>query len=229
MKLTTTFRLLRKASASPACYELLQKSLPREEYTDDTPINLLTILETNGLDDAIWALSATAENCEKVARLMAADFAEQVLPLWQKYSQDKRPELAIKAARDFAHGLITILELAAARAAVWAAAAAADALVAAPVARDALNAARASARASAPVARAAWAAARASWAARDAARDALDAADDADAALDDALDDADDAPDAALAAAAAWAAWAARAAARDKQREIFVRYLQEGD
>ena len=37
----------------------------------------------------------------KIARLMAADFAEQVIPIWKKYSQDKRPELAIKAARDF--------------------------------------------------------------------------------------------------------------------------------
>jgi len=93
-----------------------------KDVKDDEPINLLTILETNGFDDALWALCATAENCDKVARLMAADFAEQVIPIWKKYSQDKRPELAIKAARDFAEGRITRHELTAAGAAAWAAA-----------------------------------------------------------------------------------------------------------
>ena len=101
MQLTTTFKLLRKALACSPRYEFLRKALSREKYGDDTPINLLTILETNGLDDALWALCATAENCDKIARLMAADFAEQALPIWQKYSQDKRPDMAIKAARDF--------------------------------------------------------------------------------------------------------------------------------
>jgi len=157
MKLTTTFRLLRKALACTPRYEFLRKALSREEYGDDTSINLLTILDTNGLDDALWALSATAENCDKVARLMAADLAEQVLPIWQKYSRDKRPELAIKAARDFANNLITSEERDAAGAAAWAAAR--DAAWAA--ARDAARAA-------------AWAAARA--AARDAAWDAAWAA-----------------------------------------------------
>ena len=125
MTFTTTFRRLRKAGACTSRYELLRKALSREQYGDDTPINLLTILSINGLDDALWALSATAENCDKIARLMAADFAEQALPIWQKYSGDKRPELAIKAARDFAHGRIDRNQLEAAawaaRAAAWAA------------------------------------------------------------------------------------------------------------
>ena len=120
MNLTTTFNLLRKAGACTSRYKFLRESL--KGVKDDEPINLLTILEINGLDDALWALCATAENCDKVARLMAADFAEQVLPIWQKYSTDKRPELAIKAARDYAHGRITRKELAAAHAAAHAAA-----------------------------------------------------------------------------------------------------------
>ena len=129
MKLTTTFALLRKASACKSRYEFLRKALSREEYGDDTPINILTVLEINGLDDTLWAMVATAENCDKVARLMAADFAEQVLPIWRKYSDDKRPELAIKAARDYVNGRINSDELAAAgdaardaRDAAWAAA-----------------------------------------------------------------------------------------------------------
>ena len=127
MTLTTTFRRLRSARACTERYKFLRAAL--KDVKDTEPINLLTILETNGLDDALWALSATAENCEMVARLMSADFAEEVLPLWQKYSQDKRPELAIKAARDFAHGRISVKERDAARAAAgdaaWAAAGAA--------------------------------------------------------------------------------------------------------
>ena len=121
MKLTTTFALLRKASACKSRYEFLRKALSREEYGDDTPINILTVLEINGLDDTLWAMRATAENCDKVARLMAADFAEQVLPIWRKYSDDKRPELAIKAARDYVNGRINSDELAAAGDAAWAA------------------------------------------------------------------------------------------------------------
>jgi hypothetical protein len=163
MTLTTTFRRLRSARACTERYKFLRAAL--KDVKDTEPINLLTILETNGLDDALWALSATAENCEMVARLMSADFAEEVLPLWQKYSQDKRPELAIKAARDFAHGRISVKE----RDAAWAAVRAAAWAAAGDAAGDA---AWAAARA------AAWeaAGAAAGTAARDAARAAAGAA-----------------------------------------------------
>src|SRR5208337_8051 len=90
------------------------------------------------------------ENCDKIARLIAADFAEEVLPIWHKhYPSDTGPAAAIKAARDFAHGTITQEQLAAARDAAW-------------DARDA-----------------AWDAGDAAWDARDAAWDAGDAAWDA--------------------------------------------------
>ena len=118
MKLTTTLKLLHKAGACVSGYRTLIEGLGNN-YPQEKPINLLTILDINGLDDALWALCATAENCDTVARLMAADFAEQVLPIWEKYSSDKRPELAIKAARDFTNGKITRGQLAAARAAAW--------------------------------------------------------------------------------------------------------------
>jgi hypothetical protein len=198
MKLTTTLDLLHKAGACTSGYKTLITALGAE-YPDEKPIDLLTILDTNGLDDALWALCATAENCDMVARLIAADFAEQVLPIWQKYSKDDRPALAIQAARDFAHGRIYRQEMAAARAA------AGDA---------AWDAARDAAR------DAAWDAAGA--AARDAAWDAAGAA-----ARDAARAAAWDAAGAA-AGAAAWAAAgaAAGAAARARQREIFISYLQ---
>ena len=167
MTLTTTFKRLRSAGACETRYKFLRAALMGVKDTE--PINLLTILETNGLDDALWALSATAENCDKVARLMAADFAEEVLPIWKKYSKDKRPELAIKAARDFANGLITNEE----RDAAWDAARAAAGDAGWDAAWDAARAAAgAAARAAAGAAAgdAAWAAA---W---DAARAAAGAA-----------------------------------------------------
>jgi hypothetical protein len=75
---------------------------------------------------------------------MAADFAEQALPIWQAYApNDNRPELAIKAARDYAHGRITRKELDAARDAAKAARDAGDAGDAWDAARDAAWAAEA--------------------------------------------------------------------------------------
>ena len=119
--LTTTFALLRAAHACPPRYRFLREAL---KYCEDhTPINVLTILDTNGIDDALWALCATAQDCEKVARLMAADFAELALAEWLKhYPDDDRPRLAIQAARDFANGVITAEQRSAAESAARSAA-----------------------------------------------------------------------------------------------------------
>ena len=60
---------------------------------------------------------------EQEQRLIAADFAEHVLPLFEaNYPDDDRPRKAIEAARAFLRGQITIEQLDAARAAAWAAA-----------------------------------------------------------------------------------------------------------
>ena len=151
MTLTTTLDLLHKAYACTSRYKVLCAALGTD-YPHDKPIDLLTILGSNGLDDALWAMCATEQDCEKIARLMAADFAEQVLPIWTKYSQDTRPELAIKAARDFANGLINREQLAAAWDAAW------------DAARDAAWAAVGAAAGAAAWA-AAWNARAAAWAA----------------------------------------------------------------
>jgi hypothetical protein len=211
VRLTTTLNLLKKAGACRERYAHLVKALGGTSVDHNAPINLLTILELNGTEDCLWALCATEQNCDQVARLMAADFAEAVLPIFEReLPNDMRPRQAIQAARDFAVGRIG----AAARDAAWDAAWAA--------ARDA---ARAAAR------DAAWAAARdaawdAAWAAaRDAARAAA-----RDAAWAAARDAAWDAARAAAGDAAWDAAWdAARAAAGDAARaaqsEIIKRYL----
>jgi hypothetical protein len=153
--LVTSLYRLRKHNACSARYaHLVDKLGP--EWGDKDEINLLDILKHNGTADCLWALCATVKHPEgdKVIRLMAADFAEAVLSIFEKkYPEDDRPRKAIKAARDFANGKITTEERAAVGDAAWAAVG------------DAAGAA-------------AWAAARAAaWdAAWDAARDAAWAA-----------------------------------------------------
>jgi hypothetical protein len=91
MKLTTTFDRLKKAGVCEDGYKKLAKSLGGvTKYGLNTPINLLHILESNGVDDCLWALRATVEECEIISRLMAADFAESVLPIFEKERPDDK-------------------------------------------------------------------------------------------------------------------------------------------
>ena len=130
-RLTTTFNRLRDAGACTDGYRKLAKYLGGvDNYGADTPINLLTILESNGLEDTIWCLRATEQNSDKVARLFAADCAEEVLPLFLAvHPDDDRPRLAIEAARAYTRGETGSTAGAAAgdaaRAAAWVAARAA--------------------------------------------------------------------------------------------------------
>ena len=71
-------------------------------------------------------MSTIDDLTEQEQRLIAADFAERVLPLFEAdYPDDDRPRKAIDAARAYARGEITKKELDAAGAAAWAAAGAA--------------------------------------------------------------------------------------------------------
>lgn len=119
--LHTTLNRLREAGACTERYQHLLRALGGPSFHHEEPINLLTILEHNGVEDCLWALCATAENCDQVARLMACDFAEAVLPIFERdYPDDRRPRVAIETARRFARAECTADELAAARTAAWA-------------------------------------------------------------------------------------------------------------
>ena len=124
MILTTTLYRLRKCHACKDRYaHLVDKLGPK--WGDQDKINLLDILKHNGIDDCLWAFRAVVEHPEgdQVMRLMAADFAEAVLPIFEKeYPEDDRPRKIIQAARDFANGKITDQEGDAAWAAAQAAA-----------------------------------------------------------------------------------------------------------
>ena len=125
---------------------------------DDDPLDLLTILDSNGLDDTLWCFRAV-EGYDKEIRLYAVWCARQV----QHLMKDPRSIDAIDVAERFANGTASNEELAAAMAAAWDAA-----MAAAGHARDAARVAAGAA------ARDAWAAA---WdAAMAAARVAEDAA-----------------------------------------------------
>ena len=157
---------------------------------DDEPLPILTILESNGLDDALWALRAVKGHDREI-RLYAVWCARQV----QHLMKDKRSLDALDVSEKFANGTAHEGELTAAGAAAWAAA---------DAAYDA----------------ACDAACDAAWAAADAARTAAcDAAcDAARAAAYDAACDAAWAAAWAAARAAAWAA--ACAAQRQKLIEM---------
>jgi hypothetical protein len=137
-----------------------------EGFDPEAPITITQILDSNGLDDALWCLKAV-QGYEREKRLYAVKQARKV----QHLNTDPRVEAALKAAEDFANGLIGITALAAAlaaagaaaRAAAGAAAGAAAWAAAWDAAGDAAGAAaRAAALAAAGAAAraAAWAAAR---------------------------------------------------------------------
>jgi hypothetical protein len=158
--MTTT---LNKIKAHSPCEDGWAKLLLflNKTQADDEPLSIATIIESNGIKDAVWALRAV-EGKDKEIRLFAADCAESVLHIYEnKYPNDDRPRKTIQAARDYANGVIGKYELDAA----WAAESAAWAACAAWDAWDA--------------AWAAWAAGAAAWAAWDAAGAARDAAGDA--------------------------------------------------
>ena len=150
MKLTTTLARIRKCSPCANGWQTLLKHLGKTE-ADDAEINLLTILESNGVQDMLWSLRATVEDSKRVASQLAIEFAEQALPIFEKrYPNDARPRNAIQAAKDYLAGKITLNQLRQSRAAAddadaAAAAAAAYAYAAADAAAYAYAAAAAAA------------------------------------------------------------------------------------
>ncbi len=125
--ITTTLNAIRKHSPCEDGWEKLLKHLGKTK-ADNNPLKFSTIIESNGLDDALWCLCSICPEYDKEVRLYAADCAERILYSYEaKYPDDKRPRLAIEAARQYARGKITADARAAAGAAAWAAWAARDA------------------------------------------------------------------------------------------------------
>lgn len=99
-KLTTTLNRIRAHSPCSKGYATLLRYLGKTE-ADDEPIDLLTVLESNGVLDCLWCLRATVEDPREVAITLAIEFAESVLPLFERERpDDDRPRKAIEAARN---------------------------------------------------------------------------------------------------------------------------------
>ena len=173
MTFKLTLKQLRDADACIEGYNKLVCHLSGKEFDAEKEthirfahkesISILTILESNGIDDALWALRCL-ENHDRDLRLFAVWCARKV----EHLSHDERVKNCNDVAEKFANKKSTNEELEAAWAAAWAAARAA--------AGEASAAARAAAGAAAWAAAeaAAWAAARAAagaaaWAAAGAA------------------------------------------------------------
>ena len=167
--LHTTFRKARKAKACIASYKKIAKALGGiGKYGRDTPIPLDKILEVCGLQDALWSLRIVLEPADREIRLLACDYTERVLPLFEKeFPEDRRPRRAIEVTRLFADGQATKDELGAAAKAAKAAVAAAEtaAWAAAETAKATWTANVAVWTAADVAAEAAWAAKAAAWAA----------------------------------------------------------------
>lgn len=107
----TTLNKIRAHAPCSDGWKKLLKHLGKTE-ADDEPLNIKTILESNGVDDAIWCLRAV-EGKDKEIRLYAVWCARQV----QHLMTDQRSIDALDVAERFANGLASEEEFRAAMAA----------------------------------------------------------------------------------------------------------------
>ena len=111
--LETTLKKLRKYEACEDRYVYLTATLG-DEYGDDTPLSVSRILDTNGVSDALWALRACdmSQKDENAVYLLACDYAEHVLPIFEnRYPGNHHPRAAIEARRAWVREEISDKEL----------------------------------------------------------------------------------------------------------------------
>ena len=111
---------LNEIRAHAPCKEGWEKLLAHlgKTKSDDEPLPLLTVLESNGLDDALWCLRAAS--LDRLSRHYQAWCAEQVLHIFEKERPTDtrvRDQIAMLRNDD-----ASASDRAAARAAAWAAA-----------------------------------------------------------------------------------------------------------
>ena len=122
MKFEVTLKDLRQASACYSGYNKVVRSIQGVPFTEEDeeresyihhahkePVPIISILETNGLDDAIWALRCV-KNADRDIRLFGVWCARQV----QHLMEDQRSCDALDVAERFANGKASAEALAAA-------------------------------------------------------------------------------------------------------------------
>lgn len=105
----TTLNKIRKYEPCKSGWEKLLTYLGKTK-SDDEPLSIATIIDSNGLDDAIWCLRAV-EGYDKEIRLFAVWCARQV----QHLMTDQRSLDALDVAERYANDQATNDELAAIR------------------------------------------------------------------------------------------------------------------
>jgi hypothetical protein len=115
----TTLNLIKEKDPCPDGWTKLLKGLGKTQ-ADDEPLTITKIIETNGIEDAIWALRAV-DGYDREKRLFACWCCDQIAHL----ITDERSKNAVTVARKFANGEASREELAAAWDAASAAASAA--------------------------------------------------------------------------------------------------------
>jgi hypothetical protein len=110
------YTTLNKIRAQGPCADGWAKLLRHlgKTQADDEPLALVTILDSNGLDDALWCLRA-CDGIDREARLYAVWCVRQV----QHLLTDPRSLTALDVAERYAEGEATDKELTAAWAAAW--------------------------------------------------------------------------------------------------------------
>ena len=115
----TTLNKIREHSPCADGWKKLLSHLGKTA-ADDEPVSFAVILESNGLDDALWCLRSAPEENNRWRKLAVA-YARTV----QHLMTDPRSLAALEVAQAHAEGHATDVQLAAAWAAAWAAAGAA--------------------------------------------------------------------------------------------------------
>ena len=157
--ITTTLRQIRQHSPCRKGWHTLLTFLGKTE-ADDEPLPLTTILQSNGLDDALWCLRTITGYDREITRFVLACVQEV-----SHLMTDKRSLDVLSALERHLESPLSKQELHQVLAAAWEAARAVEAAV-----RSAARAAEAAARAAveateAAAEAAAWAAEAAAWAA----------------------------------------------------------------
>ena len=111
----TTLNQIRDNSPCTGGWKKLLASLNKTQ-ADDEPLNISAIIDSNGLNDALWALRAV-DGKDKEIRLYGVWCARQV----QHLMTDQRSLNALDVAERFANGEATTKELYVARSAACAA------------------------------------------------------------------------------------------------------------
>ena len=109
----TTLNAIRKHNPCASGWRKLLRHLDKKN-ADDEPLSIVTVLDSNGLNDALWCMRAVT-GYDRELRLYAVWCARQV----QHLMTDPRSIAAIDVAERYAHGNATKAELAAARGAAW--------------------------------------------------------------------------------------------------------------